>query len=398
MEDVTRFPCDAEYFRGCGYVVREREFGTRVYGQMFTIEDRNGTPSIEVRRQPLSDTAKDGGLFPPNACHIRLTNSACYRDNAVAFLRDFLAKHNYSLQKIFRIDIAMDFETFDYGDDPQRFVQRYIAGRYSKVNQANISAHGADTWQTRKWQSLSWGAPKSMVSTKMYLKSLELEQVKDKPYIKWVWYQAGLIDNPVSCTKVNKDGEKYKPSIWRVEFSIKASAKRWYVIENRNHSKKTNVYVPHTLDCYDTKERLLLAFANLAQYYFHFKVYEEDKRKDRCRDKPLFNIKVDDSVYRLTGVPTDNHPTTLQQRLIRLLDKFILQTIGEQDKSDAIRLRESLVSAVTRTTAPIGIDPKAIAVLQQALALQVSKRERGDIVKSKQQVQSLVEKFFDESW
>lgn len=398
FEDLDRFPCDSDYFEKCGYVVRCRDYGTRVYGQMFTLDDECGIPSIEIRRQPLSDKSKDGGLFPENACHIRLTNVACYRDDAVGFLRSFLARHNYTLQKIFRIDIAMDFEKFDLGDDPQRFVQRYLEGRYSKVNQSNISAHGTDTWRGRTWHSLSWGASKSMVSTKMYLKSLELEQVKDKPYIKWAWYLSGLIENPVSCIKHDKEGRVYHPNIWRVEFSIRSSAKRWYVVEDRNLSKKKDIYVQHTLDCYDSKGRLLLAFANLAQYYFHFKIYEEDKRKDRCKDKVLFNIRVDDDVYRLTGLPSDHRPVDIYKRLYKQLGLYLQSAISPADREIAQQLRDSIGHGMAMTTAPVGVDAKYIAMLQQVLSLRTSQHNKSDVDTSMRTARNLIQDLFDSAW
>ena len=40
---------------------------------------------------------------------------------------------------------------------------------------------------------------------------------------------------------------------------------------------------------YDSREKLVTLFAALSQHYFHFKYYEKGQRKDRCRDKVLFD-------------------------------------------------------------------------------------------------------------
>ena len=53
---------NAEYFRNQGYVVIERDYGTRVYSEMFTIEDEHGQPFIEVRRNPQSGSSEFTGL------------------------------------------------------------------------------------------------------------------------------------------------------------------------------------------------------------------------------------------------------------------------------------------------------------------------------------------------
>ena len=48
-ESNMRYPCNAEYFRQQGYFVHERDYGTRVWGEVFTIEDEEGHDWIEVR-------------------------------------------------------------------------------------------------------------------------------------------------------------------------------------------------------------------------------------------------------------------------------------------------------------------------------------------------------------
>ncbi|WP_405366737.1 hypothetical protein, partial [Ruminobacter sp.] len=148
-------PHDAYYYRSCGYVVHEREYGTRVYKEMFVIDGSDGLPLLEVRRNPASTGLK--GIHSPNESHIRLVNRACYFDNAADFLDKFLITHEYYDVRISRVDICMDFAKFDFGDDPAAFVRRYFHRKYSKINQGRIHAHGSDTWSGQDWNSLSWG-------------------------------------------------------------------------------------------------------------------------------------------------------------------------------------------------------------------------------------------------
>lgn len=321
LESMELFPCDANYFRSKGYFLKEREYGTRVYAQMFTIIDERDRPLIEIRRKPYSVKGRDGGFFPPESCHIRLANSTCYRDDAVTFLREFMAEHKYTFKKIYRLDVCLDFELFDRGDEPNLFLQRFMKGRYSKVNQANISAHGVDQWNGRLWNSVSWGNPKSMVSTKLYCKSLELAQVKDKPYIRQAWHEAHLIDDPVNMLKRKKDGTIYKPDIWRVEFSVKSSGQKIVKIDKNGDVDKP-IILPHTLSMYDTKMKLLTIFASLAQHYFHFKIYEPEKRKDRCEDKVLFDFSALDTFYKIDRLASHTAKTKPMDRLIVLLQNF----------------------------------------------------------------------------
>lgn len=321
LESPNVYPCNADFYRRQGYDVRERDYGTRQYREMFTIIDRDGLPWIEIRRNPVAGEDAKGvkGMFNPYSCHIRLSNVACYSNDPVVKLEDFLFQFQYDVSRIFRLDICLDFERFDKRDDPSDVLNRYLKGKYTKINQSNISAHGRDLWDGRRWNSISWGNPKSMVSTKMYNKTMELQTAKDKPYIRYAWQMAGLVDDYINLTKTKANGSTYKPEIWRVEFSVKSSARAWYVIEDNTHRKTKQVALPHSLNLYETREQLLTAFASLSQHYFHFKHYQANRRKDRCRDKVLFVFDKEDTVYKIdrliTDRPRNNAEDTLKARL-----------------------------------------------------------------------------------
>lgn len=300
LEDAARFPCDADFFEREGWRVERRQFGTRVYEEMFYLYGQDGHRWFEIRRKPYSDAGTvTHGMFSERSCHLRFCNRTCYIPHCIDLLRNFLVTYGYELRKIYRLDICMDFERFDYGDLPGDFMTRYLRGRYAKINQANIAAHGTDRWDGRTWNSVSWGARKSMVGTKFYNKSLELRQVQDKPYIRQAWLEAGLIDDYDRMTKRDQDGNIYTPDIWRLEFSIKAGSRRWFRVEDNSHRKERRIAMPHTLDMYDTDNKLLLVFASLTEHYFHFKHYQDGVRKDRCTDKRLFKFRVDESRVRL---------------------------------------------------------------------------------------------------
>lgn len=322
LEDVNLYPLDAYYFTRAGYYVKQREYGTRVYDQMFTICDEHDEPFLEIRRAPKSAT-DEHGVLDPHSAHIRLANRYCYHRNCVQLLRDFLARHNYTFRRIFRLDICLDFERFDRGDDPARFLKRYIRHKFTKINQCNRVVHGTDRWDGCDDNYISWGAKTSMVSTKFYNKTKELEEAKKKPYIIQSWVASGLLTNPLTMIKVKKDGTQYKPTIWRVEFSIKSGNSGWAVLEDCNGNKNRTITVKHTLDAYDSDKKLLLAFASLAHHYFHFKYYQNGVRKDRCQDKVLFDFNLNqDAIYRLTRVAQSTPQSTEDARLHRALQRY----------------------------------------------------------------------------
>lgn len=323
-------PCSPEYYMRQGYEVRVRAYGTPQYEQMFTIYEDN-FPLLEIRRKPYSIKSQ-GGIFEPNACHIRLANRTCYLASPVNFLRSFLITHRYTFVSLTRIDICLDFNTFDNGTNPARFVSSFMKEKIAKINQSRLSAHGTDSWEGRVWNSLKWGAPTSIITTKLYNKSLELNQVKDKFYIRDAWKDAGL----------NEFAD-----VWRVEFSLKAAAQAQI-------DKQTGEYVPLSLTSYDTREKLWFQFTVLAQKYFHFKQLiwirrksgeQTRQRKDRCPDVVTFrynqtNGETYEPIRVLTKQPT---PTRTDKLLVKRLQEIAATELDRETKRAALKLASYMI-------------------------------------------------------
>ena len=322
FEDNSRYPMNAEYFREHGYIVHERDYGTRVYSEMFTIEDKQGHMFLEVRRNPQSGSSEFTGLSELSV-HLRLVNRACYADNPVRDLGEFMLEHGYIYQRIFRIDVCYDFLRFDSGDDPEKFLRRYLEKKYSKVNQCKVRAIGSDSWASFDWESVSWGAPTSMVGTKMYNKTKELKATgMKKPWIVQAWFESGLIDDPLNL-----------PDVWRIEFSLKSSAKNWIVIEDSDSKRSKKRAIPHTPELFDGRDRLMQRFQDLAHHYFHFKVVEHLQkansgresnlvRKDACRDKRLFDFNRSTEFYKIGALAPESIPNKDDDILLRHLNRY----------------------------------------------------------------------------
>lgn len=325
-ESNSRYPCDAEYFRSRGFIVHERDYGTRVWGEVFTIEDESGHDWIEVRRKPPSGASEFKGLNE-YSCRLRVVNAQLYVKDCVQRFRDFLATNDYIFKRIFRIDIAYDFEYFDSKDLPARFARRYLECKYRKINQCKMNGYANDTWTAFEWESLSWGSPHSMVSTKLYNKTKEIETVsKHKVYIPYSWFVCGLIDDPINLTKVDSDGKLYKPEIWRLEFSMRSQAERWLVIEDQSGKRVKKKAIPHTLDMFDAPDKIWQRFQDLAFHYFRFKKFVPDKRKDLCPDKVLFHWDKDHEWKQLDMALRPARPDNDLQILVRHLKRYQIRT------------------------------------------------------------------------
>lgn len=387
-ESNNRFPCDPEYFRSQGFIVHERDYGTRVWGQVFTIEDSEGHDWIEVRRCPPSGASDFKGLNE-YSCRLRVVNAQLYVDGCVQRFRDFLSTHDYIFKRIYRIDIAYDFEYFDSGDQPARFARRYVECKYRKINQCKMNAFANDTWTSFDWESLSWGSPHSMVSTKLYNKSREIETVsKQKTYIVYSWFLNGLIDDPVNRLRVDSDGVKYKPEIWRLEFSMKSQADRWLVIEDQSGKRVKKKAIPHTLDMFDATDKVWQRFQDLAFHYFHFKKYVKDRRKDLCPDKVLFHWDKDHEWRQLDMAIRPTKPDNELAILVRHLRAYKTRT-GDMRVRDAIDvILEALKDVELRRYTPKQLFTEVNA-LRQALSIRLRYPET-DIVETYETIKTML--------
>ena len=371
-------PHDAEYFRRVGLTVMERDYGTRVYKEMFTVNDVHGNPFVEVRRAPYSTGY--AGIHDERECHLRLVNAACYLDNAADLMQQFIDTYHYEFNRITRVDICLDFERFDEGDDPAVFLSRYLRQVYSKINQGNITAHGADRWNGQVWNSVSWGSPTSAVGTKFYNKTMELYDPATgtyrKPHIRYAWLKCGLIDDFHKVLKRKDDGY-YTPQIWRVEFSIRSSVKKWFAIELNGETKHYQS-IRNTLDMYDCREKLLTLFASLQQHYFHFKHYDKEQRKDRCPDKVLFRwngmqvtykVGRDDTLSILGEGAKQSRPYDTLLKKLRLYQQ-------EKPKKDIVEACQVIIRAIEgdmlRSDLRNPFSYHELLALQRALSMKAS--------------------------
>lgn len=374
LEPISE-PRNAEYFRSCGWQVLERAYGTPMYNEMMTLIDEHGFAIFEVRRSPKSRADK-GGLFDINGMHLRLTNRACYFENCAQMMQEFMLQHRITFSRISRIDVCLDFKRFDSGDFPQQFIRRFMQGKFSKINQCELTAHGTDNWSERVWNSLSWGHRKSMIKTRLYCKSLELEQVKDKPYIRQAWFASGLVDNPLTCTQHNPDGSEYAPRIWRLEFQISSSVKRWFVIHPDGDESKYRS-IRHTLDMYFTKPQILAVFDSLQQHYFHFKYYDSHQRKDRCKDKVLFRITENDTHYKIerANVASTATPNHADEVLLRRMRQY-----REEHQFDAVQrtaaqtIIDALEEQSLRYTTSTPYSREQLTALRLAIAQRIANK------------------------
>lgn len=282
FEVFTHEPLDfgsPETFQSLGFHTAVREYGTRVYKQMFTVFSK-GTPWIEVRRKPLSS------ILHPRATSIRLVNRACYEPDCVPNLYMFLSDLGYNHNKkeiacVSRVDICLDFLNFlplqpdEPETKPEDFLRRYLAGEYAKINQSHLNAWGRDHFTSKYFHAIKWGSPSSMVSTKVYNKTLELQEEKNKPYIRQAWVDSGLLSSDLDTRDV-----------WRLEFSINSDCQQW-VVDGGAHDQHI---IPNQIETFCNRDRIHHILKGLVGHYFRFVKVLPDTSKYKCPPVQLLRL------------------------------------------------------------------------------------------------------------
>ena len=307
-------------------------------------------------------------------------------------MRDFIINNGYTFRRIARIDLCLDFEKFDSGDAPQAFVTRYLKGRYAKVNQCTIATYGKDMWDGQQWNSIAWGSKKSPIFTRLYNKTLELKECKDKPYIRQAWASCGLVDDFIQLTKKNEHGEFYKPEIWRLEFVIASSVKNWVCFDVDENGNNTHRSVRNDLNRYLTRDDLESMFSSLVSRYFHFKKAEDrTQRKDRCPDKELFKFSQSDITYKVEKVATAKADTSKLAALKHRLELYRLTHLQPQMQQACDMLIESINKEMVVRQAVNPHDESEVAILQRLIAYRMNKQSDKPLTIERDFIESLLE-------
>lgn len=281
FEVFTYEPADctgASWYESLGYKVAVRPYGTRVYNEMFTLIGRDGKPWLEVRRDPASKKSQ-GGILDDRACSLRLVNSALYDWCPINDLYDFLSGLGFHYKKyelccVSRVDLCVDFNdgalmVQDKACECGEFIRRYMAGEFWKIGAAKSQAFGEEFSTGMKFHALKFGSPTSMVNVKLYNKTLEMAQIKTKPYIIDSWVKAGVLADEYDTQPV-----------WRLEFSISGNADGW--VSETPDIGEDRYWQQNSLSAWVTTGNYARFLRGMCSHYFKFAYKQAGRGKYKC--------------------------------------------------------------------------------------------------------------------
>lgn len=261
--DYNTLPLDKLYNGKSEYEFVLQEYSSRHFKQIWRVVDADGDDYAIIQRHPCST------ILSRDAAIIQLNNRELYKSLFASRFLLFLREHQFTYKSLSRLDVCLDSNTLYKGRPYASFIRSIMNSRYLKNNQAKVKwsfSSMADVGRPMCCNSCSFGSRTSSVSAKMYNKSLELREVKNKPYIIENWRFNGL----------NTDED-----VWRIEFTIKSDAATTV-------KTSTGEIFKLNLNILEFQDQIEDIFFSYAKKYFDFKINDGTKNKSRMTSLQLF--------------------------------------------------------------------------------------------------------------
>ena len=146
---------------------------------------------------------------------VKIHNRFLYSQNYIKLLYSICATFKLSIKGLTRLDLCYDCNNFHNGLKPHKFIKEFVTAEFDspgyiyKVGAKQFRVYGGKSVSSNtKFTGIEFGSGKSSKRCYIYDKTRELEEVKDKPWIRQYWQENGLISDE-------------KTHVYRAEISIK---------------------------------------------------------------------------------------------------------------------------------------------------------------------------------
>lgn len=283
------------YGVGRTYSVKKESLVTKLWQEVYTISYM-GREVAQVCRLPRSPQLNPAG------CTLKLANRVLYSQQYVEMLYELLDLLGFQYVGITRLDLCYDC---NYLRDFQRvdeFLMQffshapYCPGHIIRTGSRNVivNAKRSNTGAT-SISAMRWGSPSSDIGAYCYNKSLELLEVKDKPWIRETWEQNGLVNvwskeqfDELTDKQKNRligagETEKFIATpVWRFEMSIKGHAKDLLDIKTGELFKLSPEYLR-------SQEKIEALFFTYAAKVFDFRMSTGQTQIKNYPSYPIFS-------------------------------------------------------------------------------------------------------------
>lgn len=222
-------------------------------------------------------------VLDPRSAHVKVYNEQLYTSVWFRNLTMLLKAAGLEYRSVTRVDLAYDCNKFAKGTDPQNLLKGYFLQKILKIGTNRCTMQIANMGYNletvgEEWErprtlprpcvtGVTWGSITSGKQHVIYNKSLEMREVKYKPWIVDRWVQHGLDPNKV----------------WRAEIRI-ANRGKEMMFNDPEHLFTLGM---SEISDQDRIEELFLAYANQV---YRFVKNDGHVRKQRMEPIQLFEI------------------------------------------------------------------------------------------------------------
>lgn len=220
------------------YEVEKQSYSTNLWLDVYIIKHRDREFAT------LCMNPRNSGM-PERGCTLKLANRVLYSHEWLSESKQIMAEMGLRYKGITRVDVAYDCNALAGGRSVPSFLMQYFShapyceGHIIRSGSRKVTINATRSNKgSVEISAMRWGSKGSDIGAYAYNKSLELREVKDKPWIRETWEKAGLIDsfNDEEWAKLSEKEKQRKIEqgdvqayienpVWRFEISIKAHGK-----------------------------------------------------------------------------------------------------------------------------------------------------------------------------
>jgi hypothetical protein len=316
-------------FKTSNYTIKRVPHGTKVWKDLYEIyENSNISNTGQKRLFLLIACTPYSSALNKQACVIKVENPYLYEYGYLQRLFHFITEIKASYKGITRLDLAYDCNKYYNGLKPDTLYWNYVYNKILKVGNSKKYSANLDQGYTLKkrtkkqktgtikttyshkgefnrhtFQSVRWGNRGSGVVTTLYNKTIELKEVKDKPYIRNCWKELGM---------ANDD----KNPVWRLEISL----------QNRGKGLKDTVtgeYFDIGVSEIANQIQLENLFLTFAEKYADFAKREKQNKTEHITPIKLFCAEYDRCQLKPRQNRYESTPTQICKVVRNNIDKLI---------------------------------------------------------------------------
>lgn len=177
---------------GAVFTVTRENYETPQFTRVLTVQYQR-IHFATIQQQPRTS------VINRRATLVKLENRFLYSQGYIDLLYKLQAALNLIYKGITRLDLAYDCNHLRDGRNVERFIKQFITaeagtvGHIVRKGSARFSLHGTrKQTSAAKFNSIRFGSPRNKIQAYCYDKTLELAEVKDKPWIRKMWEENGL--------------------------------------------------------------------------------------------------------------------------------------------------------------------------------------------------------------